>query len=286
MALFSSPLLWMALAATCLAAVAGGVVGSYVVVKRISFLAGSISHAVLGGMGLCLWLQRAHGIVWLDPLIGALASAVGAALLLGWAHLRYKQREDAVIAAIWSTGMAAGVVFLSLTPGTNVDLLNFLFGNILWVTPRDLLLLAALNGAILAATFYWYHPFLAVCFDEEQAALQGVNPRRIYMLLLSLVALTIVILMQVIGSLLSIALLTIPATIGSLWTRRLSATMGAAILLFALFGACGLELSLHLDWPPGATIALVAAGGYGVSLAARQTKFSLRTLFRPFQKTI
>jgi zinc transport system permease protein len=116
--------LQMALWASLLASIASGVIGTLVVVKRIAFLAGSISHAILGGMGFCLWAQRTYDLPWLDPIWGAFASSIGSALLIGWIHLNYRQREDAVIAAIWSTGMAIGLIFLSLTPGTNVDLLN------------------------------------------------------------------------------------------------------------------------------------------------------------------
>jgi zinc transport system permease protein len=266
----------MALWASLLASMASGVIGSFVVIKRISFIAGSIAHSVLGGMGLCLWLQRVYGLAWLDPIWGAFASAVASALILGWVHLNYRQREDAVIAAIWSTGMAIGMIFLSLTPGTNVELLNYLFGNILWIEGRDLVRLAVLNGVVLAIVAICYRRFLAICFDEEQAFLQGVAVKRLYLLLLSLVAVSIVLLMQIIGTILVIALLTIPATLASLFTNRLVVMMAVSTAFCALFSIFGLSAAVALNWPPAATIALVAASAYLVLLPLKKKKIFLK----------
>lgn len=272
-AFLSDPFLQMALWASLLASIASGVIGSFVVVKRIAFLAGSISHSLLGGMGLFIWLQRTYSISWMDPLIGAFAGAIGSALLLGWVHLHYRQREDAVIAAIWSTGMAIGIIFLSLTPGTNVELMNFLFGNILWINSHDLILLGLLDLIILTAIYLYYRRFLALCFDEEQARLRKIPVNRLYMLLLTLVAITIVLLIQVIGTVLVIALLTIPATLASLFTHRLPLMMIGAVGLSALFSFFGLETSYFFDWPPGSTIALLAALVYFLALPLKRKKF-------------
>ena len=273
----SNSFLQMALCASLLASIASGTIGSFVVIKRIAFIAGAISHSLLGGMGFCLWLQRTYGIPWLDPLIGAFAGAIGSGLLLGWIHLNYRQREDAVIAAIWSTGMAIGVIFISLTPGTNVELMNFLFGNILWINTRDLILLGILDLFILTFIFIYYRRFLALCFDEEQALLRGIPVRRLYMLLLSLVAVTVVLLTQVIGTVLVIALLTIPATLAGLFTNRLPLMIASAIGLSALFSFAGLEASYLLDWPPGSTIALLAALVYFAILLLKRKKFRWRS---------
>ncbi len=269
-ALWNNPFLQMALWASLLASVSSGIIGSFVVVKRIAFIGGSISHSILGGMGLCLWLQRVYGIAWLDPLWGAFGSSLLSAWLIGWIHLNYRQREDSVIAVVWSTGMAIGVIFISLTPGTNVELMNFLFGNILWVSPRDLALLLVLDLTILTLVALYYRKLLALCFDEEQALLQGVAVKRLYLLLLSLVALTIVLLIQVIGTILVIALLTIPAAMASLFTNRLLTLMGIASALTALFSVLGLGASYELNWPPGATISLIAAAAYLTALACKR----------------
>ena len=129
-ALQANPLLLSAVIAGLASSVVSGIIGSYVVVKRIVFISGSISHSVLGGIGFCLWLERARGVEWASPLIGALIAAILSALIIGWIHLNYRQREDSVIAALWSIGMAVGVLFISQTPGFNVELTNFLIGNI------------------------------------------------------------------------------------------------------------------------------------------------------------
>jgi zinc transport system permease protein len=226
-------------------------------------------------MGLCLWLQRVHGLIWADPILGAFASAIISALILGIVHLNYRQREDAVIAAIWSTGMAIGMIVISITPGTNVELLNYLFGNILWIDSTDLMRLAVLNGVILAVVAIFYRKFLALCFDEEQATLQGISVKGLYLLLLSLVAVSIVLLMQIIGTILVIAILTIPATLASLFTNRLSIMMAVAALFSALFSVFGLVGAHMLNWPPGATIALLAALAYLVLLPLKKKNFSL-----------
>ncbi len=252
----------MALWAGLLASISSGVIGSYVVVRRISFIAGSVAHSVLGGMGLCLWLQRTWDLKWAHPMLGAFAAAIGSAILLGWIHLRFKQREDALIAAIWSTGMAIGVIFISLTPGSTAELMNFLFGNILWVTPFDLLSLFALDILVLTFVGIYYRSFLALCFDEEQATLRKIPVQRLYFVLLCLVAISTVLLIQIIGTILVLALLTIPATIAALFTNRLKTMMAFSAIFSAAFSLAGLEISCRLNWPPGATIALIAAVFY------------------------
>jgi len=269
----------MAIFASLLASIASGTMGSFVVVKRIVFIAGSISHSILAGTSFCLWLQRTQGIEWVGPIEGAFAAAIGSALLLGWIHLRYRQREDAVIAAIWSTGMAIGVILLFITPGNTTEMLNFLFGNILWITPRDLILLGSLDLLILAILAIFYRKFLALCFDEEQALLRGVPIQTLYMLLLSVIAITIVLLIQIIGTILVIALLTLPATLSSLFTRSLPSMMIVATIFCAFFSVCGIGVSYALNWPAGATIALLAALCYlGALLFKRKKKTA------PFEK--
>ncbi|MGB7977658.1 MAG: metal ABC transporter permease [Chlamydiales bacterium] len=281
LSLFDNPFIQMALWACLLSSLASGVIGSFVVIKRISFIAGSIAHSILGGMGLCLWLQRSYDWHWCSPIWGAFGSAIGSALILGWVHLNYRQREDATIAAIWSTGMAIGMIFLSMTPGTNVELLNYLFGNILFIDAADLIWLALLNGLILAVVAFYYRRFLALCFDEEQALLQGVPVRKLYLLLLSLVAVSIVLLMQIIGIILVIALLTIPATLAGLFTHRLLPMMAAAAAFSALFSLLGIGAAAALNWPPAATIALTAAASYLLLLPLKKKKNSLnRRLLR------
>jgi zinc transport system permease protein len=268
--LIDNPFLQMALYASLLASFAGGVMGPFVVVKRIVFIAGSISHSVLAGIGLCVWLQKVKHVEWAHPIVGGLLAAIGSAWIIGWIHLNYRQREDALIGAIWSTGTAIGVIFIALTPGNSGQMMDVLFGNILWIRPQDLFFLAGLDLLLLGVVALNYQKFLAICFDEEQAVLQAVAVRKLYLLLLTIVAITIVLLVQIIGTILGIALLTIPATLAGLFTKKLSTMMFGASLLCALFCYLGLSASHTLDWPPGATIALIAAVGYLLALVGKR----------------
>jgi len=270
-ALRYNPLLLSALIAGLASSVVSGIIGSYVVVKRIVFICGSISHSVLSGIGFCLWLERAKGISWITPLQGALATGIISALLIGWIHLYYREREDSVIAALWSVGMAVGILFISQTPGFNVELTNFLIGNILWVTPHDLYILFALDLFILICVFCLHHRFLALCFDEEQAQLQGVPVNMLYLFLLVLTAVSIVLLIQVVGIILVMTMLTIPAAIANLFTTRLSRVMLIAVLLSCFFCFSGMALAYHFDWPGGATIALVAGFVYIATLPSKKS---------------
>lgn len=270
-ALAQNPFLLMALGAGFAASFASGVIGSFVVIKRIVSLSGSIAHSVLGGMGIFLWVKRTYDISFLTPLQGALAAGIASALLMGWIHLKYKEREDTVIAAIWSVGMSIGVIFIALTPGYNVELMNFLFGNILWVSYSDIQLLIGLDVLIALAVAFFYRRFLAICFDEEQAQLQKLSVTGLYLLLLCLVAISVVLLIQVVGAILVITMLAIPAAIAARWTYTLSKMMLYATLLGVLFTLIGLFSSYQLNWPPGATISLTAAFFYCISLLRKKS---------------
>lgn len=261
-ALLINPLLLTALLAAMAASIVSGIIGSYVVVKRIVFISGSISHSVLSGIGLCLWLERAKGILWISPLYGALISGILSALAIGWIHLFYKEREDTVIAALWSIGMAVGVLFISQTPGFNVELTNFLVGNILWVSPQDLYLLIGLDILIILIVLCLHQRFLAISFDEHQARLQGQPVNALYLLLLVLTSITIVLLIQVVGIILVMTMLAIPAAIANLFTTSLSKMIFLAIGISCLLCFLGMGLAYHLDWPPGATIALLSGASY------------------------
>lgn len=265
-ALQSNTLLMAALIGGLASSIVSGIIGSYVVVKRIVFISGSISHSVLSGIGFCLWLERAKGIEWITPLQGALVAGILSALLIGWIHLHYRQREDSVIAALWSIGMATGILFISQTPGYNVELTNFLVGNILWVTPNDLSLLFCLDGIIFAVVLCMHKRFLAICFDEEQARLQGLRVNELYLLLLVLISISIVLLIQVVGIILVMTMLTIPPAIANIFTSSLSRMMGVAVGISFALCFSGMALAYHLDWPAGATIALVAGVAYVISL--------------------
>jgi len=264
--LFQTPLLLTALLAGLAASVVSGVIGSYVVVKRIVFISGSIAHSVLAGIGISIWLERVHNLHWLSPIYGALVAAVLSALTIGWIHLHWREREDSVIAVLWSIGMAVGVIFLALTPGYGGDLSNFLIGNILWVDTADLQLLIALDVVVIAVVIPLHKRFLLLCFDEEQALLQGVPVNSLYLLLLVLIAISVVLLMQVVGIILVITMLTIPPALANMVTKRLSHMMFIGVIFSAIFCFTGTAVAFHLDWPMGAAIALVAGASYLLAL--------------------
>jgi len=261
-AVLATPLLQMALLATLAASFAGGILGSYVVVKRIVSMSGSISHSVLGGLGCALWLQRTYHLPWLLPIYGGVIAAVLSALIIGMVHLYARQREDTVIAMIWSLGMAAGIIFASQTPGYNVELMNFLLGNALWVNGVDLALLLGLDVVILVCVLIFHRSFLAICFDEKQAALQGLPVKKLYLLLLVLISLSIVLLIHTVGIVLVLSMLALPPSIAEKFSHRLSTMMCIAVGLNMLFCLGGMGLSYRLDWPTGATIALFSGGIY------------------------
>lgn len=269
-ALVANPFLQLTLLAGLLSSIAGGVIGTYVIVKRIAFISGSISHAVLGGMGICLYLQRVYNLEWLSPIYGALVSAIAAALLIGWARRQYKEREDSLIAAVWAVGMAVGLIFVAKTPGYNVELMSFLLGNIVWTSTSDLIILGALDLVIVAIVFFNHAKLMAICFDEDQAQLQGVRVDLLYLLLLVMVAVSVVLLIQMVGIVLVMTMLTIPAAVAGIMTHRLSSMMIVAVILSTLFSLGGTWVSYELDWPVGATIALLAGAAYFLLLMVRK----------------
>ncbi|WP_241086897.1 metal ABC transporter permease [Candidatus Vondammii sp. HM_W22] len=258
-ALLQYSFLQHALIGGLLASIGCGIIGSYVVVKRIGFLAGGISHSVLGGIGVAFF----YG---LSPLGGALVAAVMAALLIGWVSMKWKEQEDTLIGALWAVGMAIGVIFISRTPGYNVNLMSYLFGNILMVPVDDAWLMAGMDLLILGTVSLFYRQFIAVSFDEEFARLRGVPVTFFYLLLLCMVAVTVVLLIQVVGLILVIALLTLPAAIAAQYVHSLGKMMVLATLLGMLFTVAGLAIAYEPDLPAGATIILVAGLSYLISV--------------------
>lgn len=258
LALSTHAFLQTALVAGLLASIGCGVIGTFVVVKRIAFLAGGIAHSVLGGMGAALY----YGF---DPLLGALLAAILSALLIGTVRLYWKTQEDTLIGALWAIGMAIGILFIAKTPGYATDLMSFLFGNILLVPPRELWFMAGLDLALILIVALFYRLFLAVIFDEEFARLRGIPVTFFYLLLLCLVAVTVVLLIQVVGLILVIALLTLPAAIANHYVHSLAGMMAIATLLGGLFTTLGLAFSYAPDLPAGPTMILLAGGVYVLS---------------------
>lgn len=259
---FEQAFMQHALMAGFLASVACGLVGPYVVYRRISYLAGGVAHAVLGGMGIAYFLG-------VRPLAGALAMAILVALAIGWVSLRDPQQEDTIISAIWAIGMALGVLFISRTPGYNVDLLSYLFGNILIIRPEDLLLMAGLCSAIALLVACFRKPFLAIAFDPEFTETRGIPRAFFHYLMLVMVSLTVVILIQLVGLILVIALLTLPTAIAGQYVRSLPPIMALGTLQGIVYTVLGLAIAYETDLPAGATIIVVVGSAYLLSTLTR-----------------
>ncbi len=247
-----------ALFAGILVSVACGIVGTYVVIKGISFISGSISHAAYGGIGLGYYLG-------INPMVGATIFTVVSAMGMGIVSHKTKEKEDTIIGMMWAVGMALGIVFIKLSPGYTADLMSYLFGSILTVPPHDLWLMLGLDLIIILIVFLFYEQFKLVAFDEEYAQTLGLNVLAFNLLLLFLIALTVVVMIRAVGIILVIALLTIPAAIARQLSKRLPPIMALATIFGIIFTVCGLYLSYLWDLPSGATIILCAAAGFVVS---------------------
>ena len=240
-----------ALTAGLLASVICGIMGTLVVVNRIVFLSGGIAHAAYGGIGLAFFMGWPY-------LAGTLGFSLAAAMVMAAVTLRARHRADTIIGVIWALGMAIGIILLDLSPGYNTDLMSYLFGSILSVPASDLWIMAAIGIIIMTLVVSYYHDLLALSYDEEFARIRGVPVTLIYFLLIGMLAVTVVMVIQVVGLILVIALLTIPPFIMESYARSMLAMMIGSSLLGMLFTISGLWLSYAYDLTSGATIILVA----------------------------
>ncbi len=245
--------------ACILSSIGCGIIGTYVVVKKVGFLAGGIAHTVLAGMGIAYFMES-------SPLVGAVIAALIAAVSMSFIKLRWKQQEDILVAAFWSVGMAIGILFISRTPGYSIDLMSFLFGNILLVSKSDLLLMAMLDIIIVGIVFLFYKQFMAAVFDEEFARIRGIRIEIYYTLLMCMVALTVVLLIQIVGLILVIALLIFPAACAAQFFHSIFKMMLAATVICMFMTISGLTIAFQPDLPAGATIIVVAGISYVISI--------------------
>ncbi len=241
-----------ALIAGVLVSVACGIIGTYVVVNRFVFISGGIAHAAYGGIGLGYYLGT-------NPVLSAMVFSVCVALAMGAVQRKTRERADTIIGMMWAIGMALGIIFIDLSPGYVADLMSYLFGSILTVPRADLVVMVTLDIVIIALVAAFYKELLAASFDETFAAVASVRVDAIYLLLFCLVALTVVMLMRVVGLILVIALLTMPAAISGQFTSNLKRMMAMSVALGIAFTTVGLWLSYILNLTSGATIILTSA---------------------------
>lgn len=237
-----------AFTACLLSGITCGVIGTYIVCRRMVFLAGGITHASFGGLGIAFWLGA-------NPIGGALLFAILSALGIEWAGSRGRIREDSAIGIIWSVGMAVGALFMSLRPGyTSGDLSAYLFGSIVTVTRGDVMALALLTLVILAGALLWLRPIMYVAFDRDFARSRGIPTRVISYLMAALVAATIVLSIRIMGIVLLISLLTIPVAVVNAFSRDYRTIAATAPAVAVAGNVAGLAASYHFEVPPGAAI--------------------------------
>ncbi len=242
-----------------LVSLVAGVVGVYVVLNRLATLSGGIAHAAYGGVGIAYFLG-------FDPFVGGMVFSLLTALGMKVVWDRTRQRADTLIGVMWAVGMAIGILFVDRSPGYKADLMSFLFGSILAVSPFEIVVIALLDMVVVFTMAALYHSLLSISYDQTFAAVRGVPVEAISLILTSLIALTVVMMMRVVGLILVIALLTLPAAIANLFARDVRQMMVIASIMSALFTLAGLWLSYTYNLTSGATIILVAAMAYLLGL--------------------
>jgi len=263
-----------ALAAGLLASVICGIMGTLVVVNRIVFLSGGVAHAAYGGIGLSFFLGWPY-------MVGTLGFSLAAAMVMAAVSLKARHRADTIIGVIWALGMACGIILLDLTPGYNVDLMSYLFGSILTVPGSDLWIMMIVGALSAGFVVFFYKDLLAISYDEEFARIRGVPIRALYFALIGILAVTIVMVIQVVGLILVIALLTIPAFIVEKYAKSLFQMMVGSSLLGAVFTVSGLWLSYAFDLTSGASIIMVAGIIFFLFLLADRLMISRRRHSKP-----
>ena len=236
-----------ALLGSLLASIACGLVGTYIVTRRLVFISGGLTHASFGGIGLGLYTG-------IPPILSAAVFAVLSAFGVEWLSKRKDMREDSAIAVFWTLGMALGIMFTFLSPGFAPDLSAYLFGNILTITTSDIALLEGLS-AVLAIFFGLYlRPIVSIAFDREFARSQGLPVELFEYTLMMFIALTIVASLRMVGIMLVISLLTIPQMTANLFSQRFYHIIWLSIIIGYLSCLGGLLLSFYLNVPSGASI--------------------------------
>jgi zinc transport system permease protein len=251
-----------ALIAGFLVSIACGLIGSFVVINRMVFISGGIAHAAYGGIGLGYYFQ-------FNPLWGAIAFSFVMSLAMGWVARHSQQRSDTLIGVMWALGMAIGVMLIDLTKGYKADVSSYLFGSILTVPRQDLWMMAGLDCLIIILLFLFYKEFLAISFDPIYATTRNLPVDFLYLTLVAAIALTVVMVMQLVSLIMVIALLSIPAAIAGQYVRDVPQMMLLATALGMVFCGLGLALSYGFNLSSGATIILVASISYLISLGIK-----------------
>lgn len=259
-----------ALVAAFFLSIITGFIGSYIVVRRLVFLSGGITHASFGGIGIAWYMG-------LNPILGASVFSVLSALGLEYLSQGRTLREDSAIGMLWSFGMAIGILFVFLTPGYAPNLMSFLFGSILTISKTDIMLLLILSVVTLLFFIAFYYPILFVAFDSDFAKTQNVPVKFIGYSLAMLIALAIVFAIRAVGIILIISLLTIPANIANLVTHRFKRIIIISTLISFFSIVMGIAISFRLNVPSGATIIITMIIAYLLAKVAQLLRHKIFT---------
>ena len=261
-ALFEYQFLQNALISGILASIVCGIIGVIIVEKKLVMMSGGIAHTSYGGVGLGYLLG-------FEPIIGAFIFSFCAALGIGFIKRKGGARSDVVIGLFWSLGMALGILFIALMPGYPPDLSSYLFGNILSVTKSDLFLIVGLTIIVTLVIVVLFNNWKAYLFDDEFVSIIGIKTTFLEYLLLILIAMTVVVLIRVVGIILVLALLTAPAATSGMLTSNLKNRMIYSILLGNIFCISGLWISYEANIASGAVIVVLSVIGYFISYMIR-----------------
>jgi zinc transport system permease protein len=266
--IFSYGFFQNALIACFFASIACGIIGSIIVIKKMSLITGSISHSAFGGLGLSYFLG-------FPALLGAIVFSLISASSIALIRKKALNKLDVLLSALWAIGMSLGLIFIFLTPGYAGDLFTYLFGNILLINSFDLILIFLLNLIIIFTSIIFFNSFLTVLFDEEYAETKNMPVTLIYLILFSLIALTIVLLIKVVGIVLLIALLSLPAATAQLFTKTLKKMMIFASIIALISTLTGLISAYLFNFPPGPIIVLITAIIYVLGIIIKNIKLKV-----------
>ena len=267
-----NPFLKTGLIAGILASISCGIIGPYVITRRIVFLSGAVAHFAIGGIGAALFVATIYPDIfaWMQPMYGAAFAALLGAVILGIVHEKAHERMDTLIGALWSMGMALGILLIKYTPGYHTELMSYLFGNITFVPWESIYLMLGLVGLILGVVLVFHKRFLALCLDEQQVKLQGIPVLPTNIVLLALVGLTVICLMRVVGLILVLALLTLPAATARHYVSRMPVLILVTTLLSALLTTLPRIAVYGTQISPECAIVLAAGATYLVSVVGHQ----------------
>ena len=257
-----------------------GIIGCYIVSRRMVFMSGGISHASFGGLGMAWFLG-------LNPMLGAFAFGILSALSIEFISSKGKSEKDSAIGILWSVGMAVGILFIFMTPGYQPNLMSYLFGNILVVPHSEIIFGSILTACIAVFFIVFYKPILYIAFDREFATVRRMPVQTVSYLLMVVVALAIIMTMKVMGIILSIAMLTLPSVIASFFCKKFSHLMVVSVIIGFVGSVAGLFTSFLLDTPTSATIVFTMGVIYlvGKGMGLIKNKIRVRKLI-PAETTL